>query len=180
MSASLPIVLSVASGKGGVGKTNISINLALCLERLGHRCVILDADLGLANIDVMLGLTPERNLFHVFHEGMSLRVRGLGGHIAHDHVEGSEKFRPFQKFRRPGEDVRLQKGDLFRKNSVRHIQVDPQHPTFLIDCPPSLGIMTINAFVAAGEVLIPLQAEYYALEDLALLVRFRAWGLCNR
>lgn len=72
MSASLPIVLSVASGKGGVGKTNISINLALCLERLRHRCVILDADLGLANIDVMLGLTPERNLFHVFHEGMSL------------------------------------------------------------------------------------------------------------
>jgi len=72
MNAKLPIVLSVTSGKGGVGKTNVSINLALCLSRLGRRCVILDADLGLANVDVMLGLTPERNLFHVFHENVSL------------------------------------------------------------------------------------------------------------
>jgi flagellar biosynthesis protein FlhG len=72
MSATLPIVLSVTSGKGGVGKTNLSVNLALCLSRLGKRCVILDADLGLANVDVVLGLTPEKNLFHVFHEGVSL------------------------------------------------------------------------------------------------------------
>ena len=72
MSATLPIVLSVTSGKGGVGKTNVSVNLALCLSRLGKRCVILDADLGLANVDVMLGLAPEKNLFHVFHEGVSL------------------------------------------------------------------------------------------------------------
>ncbi|MDP3430784.1 MAG: P-loop NTPase, partial [Desulfomicrobium sp.] len=72
MSSSLPIVISVTSGKGGVGKTNVSVNLALCLSRLGRRCVILDADLGLANVDVVLGLTPERNLFHVFHEDVSL------------------------------------------------------------------------------------------------------------
>lgn len=73
MRANLPIVLSVTSGKGGVGKTNLSVNLALCLGRLGRRCVILDADLGLANVDVVLGLTPEKNLFHVFHEGVSIR-----------------------------------------------------------------------------------------------------------
>jgi flagellar biosynthesis protein FlhG len=72
MRATLPIVLSVTSGKGGVGKTNISVNLALCLSRLGRRCVILDADLGLANVDVVLGIAPEKNLFHVFHEGVSL------------------------------------------------------------------------------------------------------------
>lgn len=72
MNASLPIVLSVTSGKGGVGKTNISTNLAYCLDQLGFRCVILDADLGLANVDVLLGLMPEYNLFHVFHEGASL------------------------------------------------------------------------------------------------------------
>ncbi|MDY0274672.1 MAG: MinD/ParA family protein [Desulfomicrobium sp.] len=72
MSAPLPIVLSVTSGKGGVGKTNISTNLAICLSKLGYRCVILDADLGLANVDVLLGLTPQHNLFHVFHEKVSL------------------------------------------------------------------------------------------------------------
>lgn len=72
MSTALPMVLSVTSGKGGVGKTNISVNLALALGRLGRRCVILDADLGLANVDVILGLAPEKNIFHLFHEGMSL------------------------------------------------------------------------------------------------------------
>lgn len=67
----LPMVLSVSSGKGGVGKTNISANLAYRLAQDGARVILLDADLGLANIDVLLGLTPEYNLFHLFHEGIS-------------------------------------------------------------------------------------------------------------
>lgn len=73
MSDTLPMVLSVTSGKGGVGKTNISVNLACCLARMGKRVVLVDADLGLANVDVVLGLTPPKNLFHLFHEGASLR-----------------------------------------------------------------------------------------------------------
>lgn len=68
----LPLVFSVTSGKGGVGKTNIAVNLALCLAHAGKRVVLLDADLGLANVDVLLGLTPPRNLFHLFHEGAGL------------------------------------------------------------------------------------------------------------
>ena len=67
-----PQVLSVTSGKGGVGKTNISVNLACLLARAGKRVVLLDADLGLANVDVLLGLTPEKNLFHLFQEGAEL------------------------------------------------------------------------------------------------------------
>ncbi len=72
MKADLPLVISVTSGKGGVGKTNISVNLACCLAREGKRVVLLDADLGLANVDVVLGLTPQHNLFHLFHEGATL------------------------------------------------------------------------------------------------------------
>lgn len=68
----LPLVFSVTSGKGGVGKTNLSVNLACCLAGMGKRVVLLDADLGLANVDVLLGLTPPRNLFHLFHEGATL------------------------------------------------------------------------------------------------------------
>ena len=68
----LPLVFSVTSGKGGVGKTNMSVNLACALQKQGKRCLILDADLGLANVDVLLGLAPERNLFHLFHEGATL------------------------------------------------------------------------------------------------------------
>jgi len=63
-----PLVFSVTSGKGGVGKTNIAVNLALCLVKAGKRTLLLDADLGLANVDVLLGLTPQKNLFHLFYE----------------------------------------------------------------------------------------------------------------
>ncbi|WP_290924799.1 MinD/ParA family protein [Halodesulfovibrio sp.] len=72
MSGNLPLVLSVTSGKGGVGKTNLSVNLAYSLAQKGKRVVLLDADLGLANVDVLLGLTPEQNLFHLFSEGVAL------------------------------------------------------------------------------------------------------------
>jgi len=73
MQGNLPLVFSVTSGKGGVGKTNISANLAVSLTKMGKRVVLLDADLGLANVDVVLGMAPELNLFHLFHKGMNLQ-----------------------------------------------------------------------------------------------------------
>ena len=62
---SLATVLAVTSGKGGVGKTNVAVNVGLSLARLGNRVGILDADFGLGNVDVMLGLTPHSHLGHV-------------------------------------------------------------------------------------------------------------------
>ncbi len=73
MSSTFPTVFSVTSGKGGVGKSNISVNLAIRLAKAGKRVVLLDADLGLANVDVLLGLTPPKNLFHLFQEGTELK-----------------------------------------------------------------------------------------------------------
>ena len=66
-------VVAVASGKGGVGKTNISINLAVALANRDRRVMLMDADLGLANIDVMLGLQPKQNLSHVLDGSCSLQ-----------------------------------------------------------------------------------------------------------
>src|SRR3954453_7391764 len=60
-----PSLLAIASGKGGVGKTFLSVNVALALRDLGHRCLILDLDWGLANVDVALGLSPNRHVGHV-------------------------------------------------------------------------------------------------------------------
>lgn len=67
----MPKVITVTSGKGGVGKTNISVNLACCLAKQGKRVILVDADLGLANVDVILGLTPQYNIYDLF-KGKSL------------------------------------------------------------------------------------------------------------
>ena len=72
MNTKMPLVFSLTSGKGGVGKTNLAVNLACCLAKARKRVLLLDADLGLANVDVLMGITPPHNLFHLFHEGMSL------------------------------------------------------------------------------------------------------------
>ncbi len=77
-----PRVICVSSGKGGVGKTNIVTNLAYCLAKQGQKVLILDADLNLANVDVLLGLTPRYNLHHVLLGEKSLTeilVNGPGG-----------------------------------------------------------------------------------------------------
>jgi flagellar biosynthesis protein FlhG len=77
-----PQILTITSGKGGVGKTNIVANIGYALSRLGKRVLILDADLGLGNLDVLLGITPEYNLSHVIQGERSLReivVEGPGG-----------------------------------------------------------------------------------------------------
>lgn len=79
---SMPRVICVTSGKGGVGKTNITVNLAYCLAKLGKKVLILDADLNLANVDVLIGITPKYNLHHVFLGEKSLKeiiAKGPGG-----------------------------------------------------------------------------------------------------
>ena len=79
-----PRVICITSGKGGVGKTNITANLAFALAREGSRVLVLDADLNLANIDVLLGLTPKFNLQHVFagEKGLAeVLVKGPAGFL---------------------------------------------------------------------------------------------------
>lgn len=66
-------VIAVTGGKGGVGKTNVSVNLSLALADLGRRVMLLDADLGLANVDVLLGLTPKRTLADVINGECDLK-----------------------------------------------------------------------------------------------------------
>ena len=75
-------VIAITGGKGGVGKSNVTINLGLCLAELGRRVVLLDADMGLANLDILLGISPKLNLSHVLKGECSLRdilVEGPGG-----------------------------------------------------------------------------------------------------
>lgn len=70
---SLARVIAVTSGKGGVGKSNVSINLAIQLKKMGHRVIILDADFGLANIEIMFGTVPKYNLADLIYRGMNMQ-----------------------------------------------------------------------------------------------------------
>lgn len=72
-------VIAVTSGKGGVGKSNVTVNLAVTLAKAGQRVMVMDADMGLANIDVLLGLTPRLNLSHVVHGEASLEETIIDG-----------------------------------------------------------------------------------------------------
>ena len=82
MSSNPVQVIAVTGGKGGVGKSNVSVNLGIALSEMGHKVVILDADLGLANIDVLLGLSANRTIENVLQGECSLKdilVKGPGG-----------------------------------------------------------------------------------------------------
>lgn len=75
----IPRVVAVSSGKGGVGKTTVSVNLATALAAAGQKTMLLDADFGLANVDVMLGLTPHLNLTHLLNGHCQLEDTLLDG-----------------------------------------------------------------------------------------------------
>ena len=66
-------VITVTSGKGGVGKSNTSINLAIQFRKMGHRVIILDADFGLANIEIMFGAVPKHNLCDLIYQGKNIK-----------------------------------------------------------------------------------------------------------
>ena len=85
-------IITVASGKGGVGKTNISINLALSYARLGKKVIVLDADLGLANVNVVLGVIPKFNLYHVIRKQKTMKEVILDTNYGIQIVAGASGF----------------------------------------------------------------------------------------
>ena len=159
-------VLAVVNQKGGVGKTTTSVNLAAALAQAGKRVLLVDLD-PQGNATMGSGVdkrTVARTVYHVLLglgdlPGVRVRVERGGFDLlpANRDLAGAE----VELVELEGRETRL-KAALER--------VVQEYDFILIDCPPSLSLLTVNALTAAQRVLIPMQCEYYALEGLSDLV----------
>ncbi len=168
-------LLTVANQKGGVGKTTTTVNLAAALAQLGARVLVLDLD-PQGNASTALGIDHHADvpsIYDVLLEGRPLAevispvddVPGLFCVPATIDLAGAE----IELVPLVARESRL----LRAVTALLDDQDDPEtaYDYVLVDCPPSLGLLTVNALVAASEVLIPIQCEYYALEGLGQLMR---------
>lgn len=160
-------IIAVVNQKGGVGKTTTAVNLASALAHEGQRVLLVDLD-PQGNASSGVGINTqllERSMYEVLvHEKplteiiFATAIENL--HIAPAHVDlagATVELVPVD-----GREYRLRNA---------HAHIEPYYDFVIIDCPPSLGILTINGLVGANEILIPVQTEYYALEGLGQLIR---------
>ena len=160
-------ILSIANQKGGVGKTTTAVNLGTALAAVGRRVLIIDLD-PQANATTGLGLIhgeTELTSYEVVIDDVTIEeatvrtmVPGLWIVPTSVHLSGAEI-----------ELVGLDRREYQLRGKLAG-QVD-DYDYVLIDCPPALGLLTINALVASNAVIVPLQCEYYALEGMSHLVR---------
>ncbi len=164
-------VLTVSNQKGGVGKTTTTVNIAAALAGVGARVLVIDLDpqgnastaLGVPHTadipsiyDVLIDEFPIADIVQTSPESPNLFCAPSTIHLAGAEIELVSQVAREHRLR----------------TALEEYLASPEHGMdfVLIDCPPSLGLLTINAFTAAGELLIPIQCEYYALEGLSQLL----------
>ncbi|MBI5701530.1 ParA family protein [Candidatus Saganbacteria bacterium] len=158
---------SFVNQKGGVGKTTTTINLAAYLAAFGKRILIIDID-AQGNATVGCGIDRENlelDIYDVLIEGTPIKdaikktnLNNLDVVPASAHLAGAEV-----------ELVPVPDRELKLKTAIAEIK--DQYDYIMIDCPPSLNLLTVNALAASDEVMIPIQCEYYALEGISQLMK---------
>ena len=162
-------ILAIANQKGGVGKTTTAINLGTALAAIGERVLLLDSD-PQGNASTGLGVARamrRRTLYDVLMDGvpaadaaMKTALPGLDLLAADADLSGVE----LELGQTPRRSYRL-------RDALGPIRAGHVYDYVLIDCPPALSLLTINAMTAADAVLVPLQCEFFALEGLTQLLR---------
>ena len=160
-------IVAVANQKGGVGKTTTAINLATALAAAGHRVLVIDLD---AQGNASTGLGIERKARALTSYELILGEAELESAVVTTDIPGLFVIPASQDL--AGADLEFtarERREFLLSRAIRSRVGD--YDEVLVDCPPSLNLLTINALVAADSVLVPLQCEFYALEGLSQLVR---------
>ena len=160
-------IISISNQKGGVGKTTTTVNLASFLAEKGKRTLIIDVD-PQANAGFGLGINAEElenTLYEVLIGHINIKEAIFKTHIedlyivpSNMHLSGAQM-----------DMLDMEQKEFVLRKALAEIKDDFDY--ILIDCPPSLGVLTLNGLVAADSVMIPLQCEYYALEGLSQLLK---------
>jgi chromosome partitioning protein len=163
----LPRVIAIANQKGGVGKTTTTVNLGAALAEIGYRVLVIDLD---PQGNATTGLGIDARNFELSMYDVIMREQSLEDCIEPTSVKNL--FVAPATIDLAGIEIELVPA--FSREMKLKKAIDTVVDDFdfiLIDCPPSLGLITVNGLAAAGEVMVPIQCEYYALEGLSQLLR---------
>lgn len=163
----MPKIVAICNQKGGVGKTSTAVSMASCLALEGRKTLLIDLDpQGNATSGVGIDKAQvQKSIYHALLDSASAQELILQTQVTNLYIIPSNQDLS-------GTEVELV-GELGREGRLRKTMasLDPSFDIVVIDCPPSFGLLTINALTAANSVIIPIQCEYYALEGLSQLIK---------